>query len=44
MLITSLKSKVHRVKVTEAQLYYEGSITIDEELLKTAGILAHEKV
>ncbi|MDJ1181501.1 aspartate 1-decarboxylase [Roseofilum sp. BLCC_M91] len=38
------KSKLHRVKVTEAQLYYEGSITIDEELLKTANILAYEKV
>ncbi|NEQ40168.1 MAG: aspartate 1-decarboxylase [Okeania sp. SIO3I5] len=44
MLITTLKSKLHRVKVTEAELYYEGSITIDEELLKTAGILVHEKV
>ncbi|NEO68284.1 aspartate 1-decarboxylase [Moorena sp. SIO3H5] len=44
MLITTLKSKLHRVKVTEAQLYYEGSITIDEELLKIAHILPHEKV
>ncbi|WP_347179611.1 aspartate 1-decarboxylase [Roseofilum halophilum] len=44
MLITMFKSKLHRVKVTEAQLYYEGSITIDEELLKTANILAYEKV
>lgn len=44
MLITMLKSKLHRVKVTEAQLYYEGSITIDEELLKKANILAYEKV
>ena len=39
-----MKSKLHRVKVTEAELYYEGSITIDKELLKTAGILVHEKV
>ncbi|MDJ1171754.1 aspartate 1-decarboxylase [Roseofilum sp. BLCC_M154] len=39
-----LKSKLHRVKVTEAQLYYEGSITVDEELLKKANILAYEKV
>lgn len=44
MLITILKSKLHRVKVTEAQLYYEGSITIDEELLKIAHILPYEKV
>ncbi len=44
MLITVLKSKLHRVKVTEAELYYEGSITIDEELLKIAHILPHEKV
>ncbi|WP_347179350.1 aspartate 1-decarboxylase [Roseofilum acuticapitatum] len=44
MLIIMLKSKLHRVKVTEAQLYYEGSITVDEELLKKANILAYEKV
>lgn len=44
MLITLFKSKLHRVKVTEAQLYYEGSITVDEELLKKAHILAYEKV
>ena len=44
MLLTIFKSKLHRLRVTEAQLYYEGSITIDEELLKTAKILAYEKV
>lgn len=44
MLITMFKSKLHKVKVTDAQLYYEGSITIDEELLKVANILAYEKV
>lgn len=44
MLITIFKSKLHRVKVTESELYYEGSITIDEELLKIANILANEKV
>ncbi|MEA5471394.1 aspartate 1-decarboxylase [Spirulina sp. 06S082] len=38
------KSKLHRVKVTDANLYYEGSITIDEELLKVASILPYEKV
>ncbi|MGD1714163.1 aspartate 1-decarboxylase [Dapis sp. BLCC M172] len=44
MLLTIFKSKLHRLRVTEAQLYYEGSITIDEELLTTANILAYEKV
>jgi aspartate 1-decarboxylase len=44
MLITMLKSKLHRLTVTDANLYYEGSITIDEELLKIANILPNEKV
>ncbi|MEL7035608.1 MAG: aspartate 1-decarboxylase [Cyanobacteria bacterium J06592_8] len=44
MLITMFKSKLHRIKVTDANLYYEGSITIDEELLKVANILPYEKV
>jgi aspartate 1-decarboxylase len=44
MLITMFKSKLHRVTVTDANLYYEGSITIDEELLKVANILPGEKV
>lgn len=44
MLITMFKSKLHRVKVTDACLYYDGSITIDEELLKAANILPYEKV
>jgi aspartate 1-decarboxylase len=38
------RSKIHRATVTMAELYYEGSITIDENLLKTADILPHEKV
>jgi aspartate 1-decarboxylase len=38
------KSKIHRATVTMAELYYEGSITIDSELLKTADILPYEKV
>jgi len=41
---TILKSKIHRATVTEANLYYEGSITIDESLMKKADILEHEKV
>jgi aspartate 1-decarboxylase len=39
-----LKSKIHRASVTEANLYYEGSITIDSNLMKKADILEHEKV
>lgn len=38
------KAKIHRLRVTEADLYYEGSITVDQELLDTAGILPYEKV
>jgi aspartate 1-decarboxylase len=44
MLRTILKSKIHRAKVTEANLYYEGSITIDTELMDAADILEFEKV
>lgn len=39
-----MKSKIHRVTVTEANLNYIGSITIDEELMDAAGILANERV
>lgn len=44
MLRTMLKSKIHRATVTDARLYYEGSITIDAALMKAADILEHEKV
>lgn len=44
MFITILKSKIHRATVTEANLYYEGSITIDEKLILAAGLLEGEKV
>lgn len=44
MFIEVVKSKIHRVKVTEANLNYVGSITIDEELLLAANILENEKV
>jgi len=44
MLRTILKSKIHRAHVTEANLYYEGSITIDAKLMQKADILAGEKV
>ena len=39
-----LKSKIHRARITEANLYYEGSFTIDEDMMDTAGILSNEKV
>ncbi len=39
-----MKSKIHQATVTEANLQYEGSITIDVELMKAADILPHEKV
>jgi aspartate 1-decarboxylase len=39
-----LKSKIHRVTVTQAELYYEGSITVDKGLLEAADILPYEKV
>ena len=41
---TMLKSKIHRAKVTEANLYYEGSFTIDSELLEIADMLLYEKI
>ncbi len=44
MLRTILKSKIHRCRVTEANLFYKGSITIDSNLMKAADILEHEKV
>jgi aspartate 1-decarboxylase len=44
MKVTMFKSKLHQMKVTEANLHYEGSITIDQELLDEAGILPYEKV
>lgn len=44
MYINMMKSKMHRVKVTEANLDYIGSITIDEDLMEAADILENEKV
>jgi len=44
MMRTLLKSKIHRAYVTEANLYYEGSITIDELLMQAADIIEGEKV
>lgn len=44
MNITMLKGKIHRATVTQAELDYVGSITIDEDLMDAAGILEYEKV
>ena len=44
MQIQVLKSKIHRVTVTEADLNYVGSITIDETLMKAANLIANERV
>ena len=44
MFIEVIKSKIHRVTVTEANLDYMGSITLDEELMDAANLIANEKV
>ncbi len=44
MQIEVLKSKIHRVKITEANLNYIGSITIDEDLMDAANMIENEKV
>ena len=44
MFIEILKSKIHRVTVTEANLNYVGSITIDEDLIDAANLIENEKV
>ena len=44
MLITVCKSKIHRATITDTSIDYVGSITIDEELMKLAGLVEFEKV
>jgi aspartate 1-decarboxylase len=44
MIIEVLKSKIHRATITEANLHYVGSITIDEDLMDAANLIAGEKV
>ncbi len=44
MQLTLLKGKIHRATVTQCDLHYEGSISVDSALLERAGILAHEQV
>ena len=44
MQIEVFKSKIHRVKVTQAELHYVGSITLDEDLMDASNIIENEKV
>lgn len=44
MLLNVLKAKIHRAQITEANIAYEGSITIDKNILEITGIMAHEQV
>ncbi len=44
MFRTLLKSKIHRVKTTHAELHYEGSCAIDEDLLDASGIVENEQI
>ncbi|MDE5936333.1 MAG: aspartate 1-decarboxylase, partial [Ruminococcus sp.] len=44
MQISVLKSKIHRAVITQAELDYIGSITIDEELMESAGLYEYEHV
>lgn len=44
MLVTLMKSKIHRATVTDANLNYVGSITIDKKLMEESGIIENEKV
>ena len=44
MNVEIFKSKIHRVKVTQAELHYVGSITLDEDLIEAANMIPNEKV
>lgn len=44
MEITLLKSKIHRATITDANLFYEGSLSVDPDLLDRAGLMEYEKV
>lgn len=44
MTIEVLKSKVHRAVITEANLNYVGSLTLDEDIMDAANMIAHEKI
>lgn len=44
MLVTLMKSKIHRATVTDAHLEYEGSLTIDEDLMEAANMMEYERI
>jgi aspartate 1-decarboxylase len=44
MMLTMMKAKIHRATVTQCDLHYEGSISVDRDLLDASGILPHEQV
>lgn len=44
MMRTMLKCKIHRATVTDAQLHYEGSVTVDRTLMEAAGLVEYEQV
>lgn len=44
MMLTLLKSKLHRIKITESCLDYEGSLTLDPDDMEAVGILPYEKI
>ncbi|MBI3394338.1 MAG: aspartate 1-decarboxylase [Spirochaetia bacterium] len=44
MLVSLCKSKIHRATVTQAELHYQGSLTVDLDLMEAAGLHAYEKV
>lgn len=44
MMLEIFKAKIHQARITQADLFYEGSLTVDEDLLEAAGILPYEKV
>ena len=44
MLITLLKAKLHRIRVTEADLDYEGSLTLDPDDMEAVGLVPYEKI
>ena len=44
MLISLLRAKIHRAEITDANLHYEGSLTLDEDFLDASGMLENEKV
>jgi aspartate 1-decarboxylase len=44
MILTMMKAKIHRASVTQCDMHYEGSISVDQDWLERVGILPHEQV